>query len=105
MFRRATHIIRNLTKNRRYLKHFSTPTCSRIINPEIISNFQINIFSLRHCSTTKPTEHVVESVLDHAAYERVCTETMDGLNNYFEELLESVDTIPGSDIAYSVRHG
>lgn len=102
MFRRATHLIRNIAKNHRNLQYYTAITCSRIINTKIAPSVTTNITPIRLCSSTKPTEHVVDSVLDHATYERVCTETMDGLNDYFEELLESVDNIPGSDIAYSV---
>ncbi|XP_065366200.1 frataxin homolog, mitochondrial [Calliphora vicina] len=101
MFRRATHIIRNLTKHQRNVKYISTITCRRVINSAIASSSKTNLTEFRYCSNNKPTEHVVDSVLDQTTYEKVCTETMDGLNDYFEALMESVETIPGSDIAYS----
>lgn len=42
------------------------------------------------------------SSLDSATYERVCSETLDALCDYFEELTESAPDVPGSDVAYSV---
>ncbi|XP_023300067.2 frataxin homolog, mitochondrial [Lucilia cuprina] len=102
MFCRGKYIIRNITKYQRNIKYISTITCSRQIKATIAAGANTNLLQLqRYCSSQKPTQHIVDSVLDHATYERVCNETMDGLNDYFEELLESVDTIPGSDIAYS----
>ncbi|KAH8291675.1 hypothetical protein KR018_005289 [Drosophila ironensis] len=41
-----------------------------------------------------------ESHLDSATYERVCSETLDALCDYFEELTESAQDLPGSDVAY-----
>ncbi|XP_017094604.2 frataxin homolog, mitochondrial [Drosophila bipectinata] len=41
-----------------------------------------------------------ESSLDSATYERVCSETLDALCDYFEELTENAQDLPGSDVAY-----
>ncbi|KAH8317054.1 hypothetical protein KR074_002058 [Drosophila pseudoananassae] len=41
-----------------------------------------------------------ESNLDSATYERVCSETLDALCDYFEELTENAQDLPGSDVAY-----
>ncbi|KAH8272728.1 hypothetical protein KR026_006966 [Drosophila bipectinata] len=46
-----------------------------------------------------------ESSLDSATYERVCSETLDALCDYFEELTENAQDLPGSDVAYGVRRG
>ncbi|XP_016984710.1 frataxin homolog, mitochondrial [Drosophila rhopaloa] len=42
-----------------------------------------------------------ESSLDSATYERVCSDTLDGLCDYFEELTENAaEELQGSDVAY-----
>ncbi|EDW30522.1 GL26832 [Drosophila persimilis] len=41
-----------------------------------------------------------ESSLDTATYERVCSETLDGLCDYFEELTENATDLIGTDVAY-----
>ncbi|KAH8356187.1 hypothetical protein KR200_005792, partial [Drosophila serrata] len=43
------------------------------------------------------------SSLDSVTYERVCSETLDALCDYFEELTENAADLQGSDVAYSVR--
>lgn len=102
MLNRASHIIRNFPKNCRNVKYFTSITCNKIGGSTAPLNTAKYSKPIQQYCTEKPTVHVVDSVLDHATYERVCMETLDGLNDYFELLLESVDSIPGSDIAYSV---
>ncbi|XP_016947987.1 frataxin homolog, mitochondrial [Drosophila biarmipes] len=41
-----------------------------------------------------------ESTLDSATYERVCSDTLDGLCDYFEELTENASELQGTDVAY-----
>ncbi|XP_055387393.1 frataxin homolog, mitochondrial [Condylostylus longicornis] len=39
--------------------------------------------------------------MKHAEYERVCTETLEGLFEYFEELLDSATFVELSDVTYN----
>ncbi|XP_017064033.1 frataxin homolog, mitochondrial [Drosophila eugracilis] len=41
-----------------------------------------------------------ESSLDSATYERVCSDTLDALCDYFEELTENASDLQGTDVAY-----
>ncbi|XP_017006648.2 frataxin homolog, mitochondrial [Drosophila takahashii] len=41
-----------------------------------------------------------ESTLDAATYERVCSDTLDALCDYFEELTENASELQGTDVAY-----
>jgi len=43
-----------------------------------------------------------ESTLDSASYERVCSDTLDGLCDYFEQLTENAPELQGTDVAYGV---
>ncbi|XP_005181547.2 frataxin homolog, mitochondrial [Musca domestica] len=102
MFSRlSSFAIRNVCRNQRNLKYITTLTCTKLPRQTVVTNY----VQQQHCyssnNTKQPTEHVVDSILDHATYERVCVETLDGLNDYFEQLLESVESIPDSDLAYS----
>ncbi|EDW82618.1 uncharacterized protein Dwil_GK10087 [Drosophila willistoni] len=45
-------------------------------------------------------EDAAESHLDTATYERVCSETLDALCDYFEELTENANDLKGSDVSY-----
>ncbi|XP_017042094.1 frataxin homolog, mitochondrial [Drosophila ficusphila] len=38
--------------------------------------------------------------LDSATYERVCSDTLDALSDYFEELTENATELQGTDVAY-----
>ncbi|KAH8409052.1 hypothetical protein KR009_005890, partial [Drosophila setifemur] len=44
-----------------------------------------------------------EASLDSATYDRVCTDTLDALCDYFEELTEQAPDLQGTDVAYGVR--
>ncbi|KRK06602.1 fh, isoform B [Drosophila yakuba] len=48
------------------------------------------------------SEIETESTLDGATYERVCSDTLDALSDYFEELTENAAELQGTDVAYSV---
>ncbi|EDV99662.1 frataxin homolog, mitochondrial [Drosophila grimshawi] len=50
----------------------------------------------RFCSSI--TEQ--ESSLDSVTYDRVCTQTLDALYDYIEELTENATDLAGSDVAY-----
>ncbi|KAH8287284.1 hypothetical protein KR054_005230 [Drosophila jambulina] len=52
----------------------------------------------RFASNEAETE---SSSLDSATYDRVCSETLDALSDYFEELTENAADLQGSDVAYS----
>ncbi|XP_039499219.1 frataxin homolog, mitochondrial [Drosophila santomea] len=47
------------------------------------------------------SEIETESTLDGATYERVCSDTLDALSDYFEELTENAAELQGTDVAYS----
>ncbi|XP_061393791.1 frataxin homolog, mitochondrial [Musca vetustissima] len=104
MFSRLSSLaLRNVGKNRSSLKYITTLTCTKLPRHAAAATNYIQQQQRSYSSnnTKQPTEHVVDSILDHATYERVCVETLDGLNDYFEQLLESVESIPDSDLAYS----
>lgn len=58
----------------------------------------------------KPDAELIDSILDHLTYERVCAETLDALNDYFEQLLDNLTDededylkqFQNCDISYSV---
>ncbi|XP_013109707.2 frataxin homolog, mitochondrial [Stomoxys calcitrans] len=95
----ANFLLRNIAKNQRNLRYLSVIKCCSLPRTIVATNYTAP--QRKYSSTKQPTEHVVDSILDHATYERVCAETLDGLNDYFEQLMESIDNIPGSDLAYS----
>ncbi|XP_017460668.1 PREDICTED: frataxin homolog, mitochondrial isoform X1 [Rhagoletis zephyria] len=53
-----------------------------------------------YASTNENKEGTNESALDSIKYERVCSETLDALCDYLEELIENAKTLSSSDVAY-----
>lgn len=49
------------------------------------------------------TETDSACLIDSVTYDRVCSETLDGLSDYFDELIENATDLPGTDVAYGVR--
>ncbi|XP_034489601.1 frataxin homolog, mitochondrial [Drosophila innubila] len=45
-------------------------------------------------------QNEVDSCLDSVTYERVCSETLDALSDYFDELTENATDVAGTDVGY-----
>lgn len=56
---------------------------------------------IRHYSNQTETDSAC--LIDSVTYDRVCSETLDGLSDYFDELIENATDLPGTDVAYGVR--
>ncbi|XP_054728062.1 frataxin homolog, mitochondrial [Anastrepha obliqua] len=57
--------------------------------------------SFRNFATTNNNKDGIdESNVDSNTYERVCSETLDALCDYFEELIENSKTLSSSDVTY-----
>lgn len=52
---------------------------------------------------TNQTETDASCLVDSVTYDRVCSETLDGLSDYFDELTENATDLTGTDVAYGVR--
>ncbi|EDW07082.1 frataxin homolog, mitochondrial [Drosophila mojavensis] len=50
----------------------------------------------RHCSNQLAPDYVVDDVL----YDRVCTETLNSLSDYFDELTENATELSGADVIF-----
>lgn len=85
-------------------------TKSKIIDCDYNRGFQLLSITNNHQNSNKSAQESIDSILDHITYERVCAETLDGLNDYFEQLLENITDedeeylkqFKNSDISYSV---
>lgn len=55
------------------------------------------------CSRLYSNQTETDSCLDSVTYDRVCSETLDGLSDYFDELVENATELTGTDVAYGVR--
>ncbi|XP_055843870.1 frataxin homolog, mitochondrial [Episyrphus balteatus] len=66
-----------------------TTTCrQRIINPSCLAKFS---------SANKEADF---PLLDAASYDKVCTETLDSLCYYFEEITEGANNLGSTDVTY-----
>lgn len=97
----SLRLIVSVTKNTRF--HFSansfrnaTPFTSTISN-----RIQDNSRTFLTTAVSKNNESLSDSILDNVTYDRVCSETLNSLCDYFEELAENAN-IKGSDVAYGV---
>lgn len=43
-----------------------------------------------------------DSLLDSVTYDRVCSETLDALSDYFDQLTENATDVAGTDVGYGV---
>ncbi|XP_017034594.1 frataxin homolog, mitochondrial [Drosophila kikkawai] len=88
-----------LTIPQRLASHRILPSSPMAITNALIPCTSVNA-NRRFASNEIETE-TTSSSLDSATYERVCSETLDALCDYFEELTENAADLQGSDVAYS----
>ena len=62
------------------------------VNPSCLAKFS---------SANKEAEF---PLLDAASYDKVCTETLDSLCYYFEEITEGASNLGSTDVTYGVSH-
>lgn len=55
-----------------------------------------------YCNTPK-TDPVGTALLDLVIYEAACSDTLEGLCEYFDDLVESTPHLKSADVNYSVR--
>ncbi|CAH1173943.1 unnamed protein product [Phaedon cochleariae] len=61
----------------------------------------INEYSDKHNHNTDATEDNLETSLETVLYERICSETLDSLMVYFEELAETKQKLANAEVSYS----
>lgn len=66
------------------------------INPQTLGNHNYNFSS-------QPPDFVGTQLLDLVTFESVCSDTLESLCDYFEDIVENDPKLQSPDITYSVR--
>lgn len=74
----------------------------RTLSKNLVQFTKGSLFSNRVCSRLSSTEPSDDCPLDSVTYEKVCSETLDGLTDYFDEILDSETSLKSADVVYSV---
>lgn len=76
------------------------------ISPQRFSGPHLNdgnhIFHRFSSSSSTQPDPIGTALLDLVTYESICAETLEGLCDYFDELIETTDHLKNTDITYSV---
>ncbi|XP_058818792.1 frataxin homolog, mitochondrial [Topomyia yanbarensis] len=54
----------------------------------------------RHFSSMNPNEFIATSLIDSATFESVCSDTLESLCDYLEQLVEETNVLKNADITY-----
>lgn len=81
--------------------HFHSTFCEQNV-PKILQPIQ-RIVQYTLFNQIKEFSGCCPTTLPQAVYEYVCAETLESLNEYFEELAESAAELKDADISYGVR--
>lgn len=73
-------------------RHHTVPECSPL-------HRQANITSLRFV-TTNPNDFIAASLIDSVTFEAVCSDTLESLCDYFEQLVEETSFLKAADVTY-----
>lgn len=63
----------------------------------------VQSISLNRTYCTPRTDPLGSALLDLVIYEAVCSDTLEGLCEYFDDLVESTPHLKSADVNYSVR--
>ncbi|XP_018792975.1 PREDICTED: frataxin homolog, mitochondrial [Bactrocera latifrons] len=87
---------RNLYKQNfgRQLLHLRRQINSTSSFPQVLSTHRL------FASTTESKDDINATLVDSNTYERVCSETLDALCDYFEELTENAQNVSSCDVTY-----
>uniref|UniRef100_A0A8D8GDX1 ferroxidase n=1 Tax=Culex pipiens TaxID=7175 RepID=A0A8D8GDX1_CULPI len=72
--------------------HHTAPECSPL-------HRQATITSLRFV-TTNPNDFIAASLIDSVTFEAVCSDTLESLCDYFEQLVEETSFLKAADVTY-----
>lgn len=104
IFSRAARILRtNNASHKRVAAvaaHFHSHNCT-VTGALTQQKQQQHGICIRHFSNQTETD--ASCLVDSVTYDRVCSETLDGLSDYFDELTENATDLTGTDVAYGVR--
>lgn len=67
-----------------------------------LSQKAVNSICLNRSYCT-PTDPLGSALLDLMTYEAICSDTLEGLCEYFDDLVESTPHLKSADVNYSVR--
>lgn len=73
------------------------------IHVRCLSQKPHSIWLNRNYSTSTGTDPLASALLDLVIYESVCSDTLEGLCEYFDDLVESTPHLKSADVNYSVR--
>ncbi|XP_046963358.1 frataxin homolog, mitochondrial [Vanessa cardui] len=99
-------MLRNVFRNSRWLvrrKINSSAVCSLQNNPikkTLQSLFYNNNSSSRLFSSSSQESQISDN-LSPAVYDKICTETLESLSEYFEELIDQSSNLKGADVTFS----
>lgn len=79
--------------------HFHSHSCI-VTGALTLQKQQQHGICMRHYSNQTETD--ASCLVDSVTYDRVCSETLDGLSDYFDELTENATDLTGTDVAYGV---
>ncbi|XP_037935868.1 frataxin homolog, mitochondrial [Teleopsis dalmanni] len=99
----SVRLLKQFGKISRNIRPAFKEHCTRIITISNSANYVHNttlfLSSNRLLSTTNINLNDAPTI-DHVTYEKVCSETLNELCDYFEELTENATNISGSDVSY-----
>lgn len=56
----------------------------------------------KHFSSMNPNDFIATSLIDSATFEVVCSDTLESLCDYFEQLVEDTSSLTAADVTYGV---
>uniref|UniRef100_A0A1Q3FAV8 ferroxidase n=1 Tax=Culex tarsalis TaxID=7177 RepID=A0A1Q3FAV8_CULTA len=77
------------------VRHHTVPECSTLL-PQVHKTR----FASSSSTTTNPNDFIAVSLIDSVTFETVCSDTLESLCEYFEQLIEETSFLKAADVTY-----
>ncbi|XP_055617102.1 frataxin homolog, mitochondrial [Toxorhynchites rutilus septentrionalis] len=87
---------------RRYARQLSILSTKRSFVYKTLVNYDqcVNVPIQRNFSSMNPNDFLATSLIDSATFEAVCSDTLESLCEYFEQLVEETSSLTAADVTY-----
>ncbi|XP_053668666.1 frataxin homolog, mitochondrial [Anopheles marshallii] len=78
----------------------SPSNCSRLNVCSVVAQYQSSLNHYRSYSSMNPNDFIATSLIDSVTFVAVCSDTLESLVDYFEQIVDETSTLKNPDVTY-----
>uniref|UniRef100_A0A182W5L1 ferroxidase n=1 Tax=Anopheles minimus TaxID=112268 RepID=A0A182W5L1_9DIPT len=76
------------------------PICSRLLECSVVPQLPSSTSHYRSYSSMNPNDFIATSLIDSVTFVTVCSDTLESLVDYFEQIIDETNTLKNPDVTY-----